>query len=480
MTRLFGLVVLFVALAQGNKLGDYQYDQYNGAIDYDYNNHDYQDQDSTKTNEVEVVEDVITVLPKITSQPENIVTDIGTSFRLPCLMDNLPEQISVIWRRPDTAKKEIVAIGSLAYNNYKDRVEIETTEKGSVLIVGVATVEDAGQYECDLAVDNQKGGSVTHTVSIRVAPKIVSEVESYIEAEVGKDVELECKGTGTPQPTVKWTKASGKMMDGRKEVVGEKLLISNINRHHAGHYKCTAENGFSKSATKEVEVRVLYAPEIVVEEVFIHTKAGKKAELVCSVHGFPRPEVKWTKDGQPVSEQANKIKIQNINHKHSLIISSVAKSDFGSYTCHAKSERGQAEKTIEISGLAKPAEFTSAPAGKQKTKYLLEWKVRSYTPVTSFRVETRILGTDAWQEHIQKPHADGAYHYAGKLLLKDLAAAERYEARVMARNEEGWNKQSKIFNYATLGAEPKQEGVISSSSKLLPSLLLILIAAKIL
>ena len=37
-------------------MGDYQYDQYNGAIDYDYNNHDYQDQDSTKTNEVEVVE----------------------------------------------------------------------------------------------------------------------------------------------------------------------------------------------------------------------------------------------------------------------------------------------------------------------------------------------------------------------------------------------------------------------------------------
>ena len=43
-------------MISGNKLGDYQYDQYNGAIDYDYNNHDYQDQDSTKTNEVEVVE----------------------------------------------------------------------------------------------------------------------------------------------------------------------------------------------------------------------------------------------------------------------------------------------------------------------------------------------------------------------------------------------------------------------------------------
>jgi len=36
--------------------------------------------------------------------------------------------------------------------------------------------------------------------------------------------------------------------------------------------------------------------------------------------------------------------------RHSLIISSVEKEDFGVYSCHANSEKGSASETIEISG----------------------------------------------------------------------------------------------------------------------------------
>jgi len=462
-----------LGLTKGNEQKDYQWDD---PIDYDYDD-DYQDDNSTH----QVEENEILEIPVITTKPLNIVTDVGTSFRLPCMMDNLPAGLSVIWRRPDTKTKDIITTGDTIINaEYKKRVEIEISNRGSILIVGAAKVEDAGEYECDLGVQKHKHPtSVTHTVSIRVAPSIISDSEAYIETEAGKDVVLECKGTGTPTPTVKWTKAKGKMPDGRAEVLGEKLVISNVNRHHAGHYKCTAHNGFSKSASKEIEVRVMYKPEILVEEVFIHTRAGNKAELVCSVHGFPRPEVTWTKDGQPIVQKAQKIKIQNINHKHSLIVSSVAKSDFGLYACHATSDKGTASKTLEISGLAGPADFSSDPAGSDKKSYVLDWTVVSYTPVTSFRVDTRILGTTAWTEHTVTPNPDGAYHFKGKLFLKEIPEAERFEARVLSRNEEGWNKPNKMFNFATLGAEPKQEGVTGGSTTIVPSILIAMLAAKL-
>ena len=102
--------------------------------------------------------------------------------------------------------------------------------------------------------------------------------------------------------------------------------------------------------------------------------------------------------------------------------------------------------------MAGPAEFKSEPAGSQADSYLLEWTVVSYTPVTAFKVEIREVGTTAWRQSSAKPIEDGPYHFAGKEFLKDLTYATRYEARVQARNDEGWSKAREHFYFATEGA----------------------------
>ena len=104
------------------------------------------------------------------------------------------------------------------------------------------------------------------------------------------------------------------------------------------------------------------------------------------------------------------------------------------------------------SGAAGPAEYKCDPAGQEPDSYLLEWTVVSYTPITAFRIETREAGTTAWKESTSVPIEDGPYHYAGKLFLKQLSYATRYEAKVQARNDEGWSKTREIFNFATQGA----------------------------
>ena len=72
--------------------------------------------------------------------------------------------------------------------------------------------------------------------------------------------------------------------------------------------------------------------------------------------------------------------------------------------------------------------------------------------MTAFRVEHRPEGVSAWTEATATPIEDGPFHYAGKLYLKGLEGATVYEARVMTRNEEGWNKHKNVFSFATRGA----------------------------
>ena len=103
-------------------------------------------------------------------------------------------------------------------------------------------------------------------------------------------------------------------------------------------------------------------------------------------------------------------------------------------------------------GTVGEAEFKSAASGAEPASYVLEWSSVSYSPVTAFRVETRQAGTTAWRELSVSPVADGPFHYVGKLLLKPLAEATRYEARVSGRNDEGWNQPSQLFHFATRGA----------------------------
>jgi len=43
-------------------------------------------------------------------------------------------------------------------------------------------------------------------VTCRAPPSIHSSSKAQLEAERGQDVKMYCRGTGSPKPTVKWTK----------------------------------------------------------------------------------------------------------------------------------------------------------------------------------------------------------------------------------------------------------------------------------
>ncbi|PFX15229.1 Hemicentin-2 [Stylophora pistillata] len=116
---------------------------------------------------------------------------------------------------------------------------------------------------------------------VKVPPSVKQmKIEPITE---GDTVEMYCNATGSPNPTVKWTKGENVVSD------NSSLMIENIRRNEAGDYRCTANNTCGNASTA-VYVDVQYKPENVMlisntssEEVC----AGVFLNLTCTADANP-------------------------------------------------------------------------------------------------------------------------------------------------------------------------------------------------
>ena len=133
-------------------------------------------------------------------------------------------------------------------------------------------------------------------------------------------------------------------------------------------------------------------PEIEVELSFVSIAEGYNTELTCTVHGEPRPQVTWSKNGRQIDADA-RYSHTNSASRHVLAIDNVKTEDFGLYTCSAENRFGSDSKTIEVSGVA------SAATLKRKKPLAngveLEWVTVSHTAVLEYRIRYRVQSVSA-------------------------------------------------------------------------------------
>lgn len=463
---LLALLPLLLVSVQGypNREDEY-YNEQEYQYDYDDDKVDYSEENRR---------DEISFRPQIVSDPVKLDVDNGMTIRLPCLVDKLPAGVQIIWSKVDSHSTQI-AIGTVVVApEYMERATVTEDARGSTLHIGIAKSGDAGKYKCSVAVRGEQP-SLNHEVRIRAPPSVDVSTPSLLEVKKGDDVTLNCRASGKPAPVVKWARVGKLMPDGSSEIQSDVVTFSNVNRKHAGTYRCTADNGHGREASKTVEVAVEYRPEIEVTEMFVHSQVGEDSvELVCSVHAHPRPAVAWVRRGQGELTSSGRVKLENIGSRHTLTIAQVRAEDFGEYECRATNSLGSQQAVIELSGLASSPEFTSDQAGSTETEFLLQWRTKSFTPVTQFRLEVRERGTSSWRSYTVQAHKDGAYHWAGKQFLSDLSGATQYQARVSAENAEGWSKPGKAWSFATLGAVPSPASVTGAAPMVSSSLVTIM------
>jgi len=375
--------------------------------DYDYGDED------TPSIEVEGAATILTHRPVIISEPINTDVDNGMTIRLPCIVDKLPGEIPIIWRKEDE-KKTIIAMGSRI-------IEPEYQERATVI------VDENGRM-------------------------------------------------GSPKPTIIWSRIGNKMPDGSQKTKSDSLHFSDVTREHVGTYKCTASNENGQGVSKLIEVVINHAPKIEVSDSLVLAKSGNSAKLVCSITAYPSPKVVWYKGDKRI-RPSDRVTMESLASLHSLTVQDIQTADFGNYMCKASNSLGSEETVMELSGFAKQAEFTSSASGSSENTFLIEWSSKSMSIIEEFILEVATSPSGNWAEYSIKPSAVEGYEYAGKHFLSDLQPATPYKARVKSRNSEGWGSHSNIWNFTTKGAVPSPASVTASAALASPTIVVLLINA---
>ena len=110
----------------------------------------------------------------------------------------------------------------------------------------------------ELRKRNKKIYAYTGTSAIAVPPSII-EITGNTSVIEGGNVNMNCSAKGKPKPRITWTRLSDNS--------NVTMPLININRHDAGDYRCTAENGVGTTSTRGVtiDVRCKYYVELTSE-----------------------------------------------------------------------------------------------------------------------------------------------------------------------------------------------------------------------
>lgn len=136
-------------------------------------------------------------------------------------------------------------------------------EEVFTLVIENTELADAGEYTC-IAINDVDEVSCTAVLTVKpkeIAPDFTKEPEtSKFDIDTGKDVKLDIKVSGKPEPTVEWFKDNKPIKKTKNiEIVVKDdertLLIRGGKPDDSGVYKCVATNP-AGTATRTYEVNI--------------------------------------------------------------------------------------------------------------------------------------------------------------------------------------------------------------------------------
>ncbi|XP_065202964.1 lachesin-like isoform X2 [Planococcus citri] len=409
--------------------------------------------------------------PKFLSRGQTFRVVLGDTLVLPCEVENLSNYV-LLWRRGSAV---LTAATLMVTRDSRFRLV-----DGYNLEISDVMPQDAGDYVCQISDGNNP--DQIHTVEILVPPSIrTTPSNGQLTARKGGSITLECKASGNPVPSILWSRKDNALPSGEKAVEGFSITLEKVDRHQAGVYQCTASNGVGDPVTVDMQLDVLYPPEIDVERNWIHSGEGFEAQLVCIVHGEPLPEVLWYQDSF-LLDPTDRRTMDTRGNKHTLTIRNAQSADFGNYSCQAENNMGKTRKYMELSGRPTPAEFENKGNGRFRDQYNLTWSIESYPPLDEVRLLYRKMNDThqqpgQWHDIMLHPHCPKSEKNDPKCemshLIRGLDPGSSYEAIVQAKNKYGWNEVSDLYQFYTRGhadydnyLEPdmKDLGLLSSNA----------------
>ncbi|XP_046970994.1 hemicentin-2-like isoform X2 [Vanessa cardui] len=243
---------------------------------------------------------------------------------------------------------------------YHNNTRIDNNERISIsddnTIISIHRVDfvDLGRYVCQ-ADNGFENMSVVGTLAVHgLAKPLILKEPSEIVTQQSKMATLKCRLTkGNPEPRITWQFKDDSsdffsLPDGVSIKDHKYVIISEVQKYHAGKYRCTAEN-IMGTDLYDVDLIVQYPPEFNVSQENhlqgpIEVKSGNAVQLSCNVSGVPPPIVTWTKDELPVIYSSHVY----LNNDSVLVLANATTYDSGVFRCNASSALGFVTKDFNI------------------------------------------------------------------------------------------------------------------------------------
>ena len=165
----------------------------------------------------------------------------------------------------------------------------------------------------------------------------------------GEPVELRCGCTGHPEPTVSWIKDGEPISFNDNIMMNKKsLLISGVDRSHAGTWTCVASN---IAGTDQVDhfLSVEWPPRVdLATEALLDYSVNVGADLVlaCPIDAKPIAQFAWFHGDVQIDTTTDMVSLDEMTG--TLTISNATLADEGHYACNAFNHHGILITTIEV------------------------------------------------------------------------------------------------------------------------------------
>ncbi|XP_068733723.1 limbic system-associated membrane protein-like [Montipora capricornis] len=146
------------------------------------------------------------------------------------------------------------------YDSFSEKVVLLQRGTPSFMLLNLK-MDDKAEYCCEVntrpSANVMQGHSeVNCTQLIILEPPTITVLSPNQTVNESNDVRLSCHASGTPPPSITWSKASNEEKTLNSSTV---LSLKNINRNQDGLYQCIANNGPGKAiASVRVTVHCKY------------------------------------------------------------------------------------------------------------------------------------------------------------------------------------------------------------------------------
>ncbi|MXQ93753.1 hypothetical protein E5288_WYG016917 [Bos mutus] len=234
----------------------------------------------------------------------------------------------------------------------------------TVLQISSAKPSDAGTYVClaqnALGTAQKRVEVIVDTGAVAPgAPQVqVEEVELTVEA--GHTATLRCSATGSPKPTIHWSKLRSPL-PWQHRLEGDTLIIPRVAQQDSGQYICNASSP-AGHAEATVVLHVESPPYATTVPEHASVQAGEAVQLQCLAHGTPPLTFQWSRVGGHLPAGATA-------RNELLLFKAAAPEDSGRYRCQVTNRVGLAEAFAQVlvRGPSGSLPATPAPAGSAPT-----------------------------------------------------------------------------------------------------------------